>query len=156
MRSAALSFCICFRFCSGKESCRTQKQTSENHISSYLRASYCFLLSFFTFVSFFYKAKPSMKTAHTEITFLLFVFDSLRTIDIKKKILLILILIRNQCSTRKTGTARGVSDILVGYSRRFFAFLCIITSASVSARKEKRRLLLCIFIILQPIKKLNS
>lgn len=59
-----------------------------------------------------------MKTAHTEITFLLFVFDSLRTIDIKK-ILLILILIRNQCSTRKTGTARGVSDILVGYSRRF-------------------------------------
>ena len=71
MRSAALSFCICFRFCSGKESCRTQKQTSENHISSYLRASYCFLLSFFTFVSFFYKAKPSMKTAHTEITFLL-------------------------------------------------------------------------------------
>lgn len=25
-----------------------------------------------------------MKTAHTEITFLLFVFDSLRTIDIKK------------------------------------------------------------------------
>lgn len=97
-----------------------------------------------------------MKTAHTEITFLLFVFDSLRTIDIKKKILLILILIRNQCSTRKTGTARGVSDILVGYSRRFFAFLCIITSASVSARKEKRRLLLCIFIILQPIKKLNS
>ena len=31
---------------------------------------------------------------------------------------------------------------LVGYSRRFFAFLCIITSASVSARKEKRRLLL--------------
>ena len=71
LRSAALSFCICFRFCSGKESCRTQKQTSENHISSYLRASYCFLLSFFTFVSFFYKAKPSMKTAHTEITFLL-------------------------------------------------------------------------------------
>ena len=71
MRSAVLSFCICFRFCSGKESCRTQKQTSENHISSYLRASYCFLLSFFTFVSFFYKAKPSMKTAHTEITFLL-------------------------------------------------------------------------------------
>lgn len=50
-----------------------------------LKASYCFLLSFFTFVSFFYKAKPSMKTAHTEITFLLFVFDSLRTIDIKKK-----------------------------------------------------------------------
>ena len=85
LRSAALSFCICFRFCSGKESCRTQKQTSENHISSYLRASYCFLLSFFTFVSFFYKAKPSMKTAHTEITFLLFVFDSLRTIDSKKK-----------------------------------------------------------------------
>ena len=71
LRSAVLSFCICFRFCSGKESCRTQKQTSENHISSYLRASYCFLLSFFTFVSFFYKAKPSMKTAHTEITFLL-------------------------------------------------------------------------------------
>ena len=32
----------------------------------------------------------------------------------------------------------------------------IITSASVSARKETRRLLLCIFIILQPIKKLNS
>ena len=27
---------------------------------------------------------------------------------------------------------------------------------AVSARKEKRRLLLCIFIILQPIKKLNS
>ena len=71
LRSAVLSFCICFRFCSGKESCRTQKQTSKNHISSYLRASYCFLLSFFTFVSFFYKAKPSMKTAHTEITFLL-------------------------------------------------------------------------------------
>ena len=71
LRSAVLSFCICFRFCSGKESCRTQKQTSENHISSYLRESYCFLLSFFTFVSFFYKAKPSMKTAHTEITFLL-------------------------------------------------------------------------------------
>lgn len=85
LRSAALSFCICFRFCSGKESCWTKKQTSENHISSYLKASYCFLLSFFTFVSFFYKAKPSMKTAHTEITFLLFVFDSLRTIDIKKK-----------------------------------------------------------------------
>ena len=71
LRSAALSFCICFRFCSGKESCWTKKQTSENHISSYLKASYCFLLSFFTFVSFFYKAKPSMKTAHTEITFLL-------------------------------------------------------------------------------------
>lgn len=53
LRSAVLSFCICFRFCSGKESCRTQKQTSENHISSYLRASYCFLLSFFTFVFYF-------------------------------------------------------------------------------------------------------
>ena len=159
MRSAALSFCICFRFCSGKESCRTQKQTSENHISSYLRASYCFLLSFFTFVFYFRFLLLQSKAFHEDRShrnhFLTFCLRQSPDYWHQKKIL-ILILIRNQCSTRKTGIARGVSDILVGYSRRFFAFLCIITSASVSARKEKRRLLLCIFIILQPIKKLNS
>lgn len=79
-----------------------------------------------------------MKTAHTEITFLLFVFDSLRTIDIKK-ILLILILIRNQCSTRKTGTARGVSDILVGYSRRFLLLLSCVSSLLHPYPHEKKK-----------------
>lgn len=46
-------FLYLFQILLRKESCRTQKQTSENHISSYLRASYCFLLSFFTFVFYF-------------------------------------------------------------------------------------------------------
>lgn len=118
------------------------------------------VILFFTFVFYFRFLLLQSKAFHEDRShrnhFLTFCLRQSPDYWHQKKILLILILIRNQCSTRKTGTARGVSDILVGYSRRFFAFLCIITSASVSARKEKRRLLLCIFIILQPIKKLNS
>mgnify|MGYP000506102813 CR=1 FL=1 len=84
---------------------------------------------------------------------LLFVFDSLRTIDSKKSPANINFN-KEPVQYTETGTARGVSDILVGYSRRFFGFLvyhhfCI----RIRTKSKKGDFILCIFIILQPIKK---